>query len=60
MCGLKTKLNHYLLLKSKLRIDSRGIAMHSENRRMDSASIYHPSDYADREEILLSKLAGYC
>ncbi len=37
----------HLLLKSKLRIDSRGIAMHLENLRInpwiDSASIYRPS-----------------
>ncbi len=40
---IKTRVEHHLLLKSKLRIDSRGIAMHSENLRIDSASIYRPS-----------------
>ncbi len=44
---IKTRLERHLLLKCKLRIDSRGIAMHSENLRIDpridSASIYHPS-----------------
>ncbi len=43
---IKTKLERHVLLKSKLRIDSREIAMHSENLRIDpgfdSASIYRP------------------
>ncbi len=35
---IKTRLERHLLLKSRLRIDSRGIAMHSENLRIDVSS----------------------
>ncbi len=39
---IKTRLERHLLLKSRLRIDSRGIAMHSENLRIDPESMYRP------------------
>ncbi len=35
---IKTRLERHLLLNSRLRIDSRVIAMHSENLRIDPKS----------------------
>ncbi len=40
---IKTWLDRHLLLKSRLRIVSKGIAMHSENLRIDPESMYRPS-----------------
>ncbi len=49
---IKTRLERHLLLKSRLRIDSRGIAMHSENLRIDPESMYRPSPRNQTETFI--------